>query len=40
VRSKVMTTVPSLFFPVVRTVTMPWVGRELDSRLASTSDSA
>ena len=39
-RSKVMNTVPSAFMPVVLTVTMPWLGRERDSRLASTSLSA
>jgi len=39
-RTKVMNTVPSAFFPVVATVTMPCVGRDFDSRIASTSDSA
>jgi hypothetical protein len=35
-----MTTVPSAFLPIVRIFTMPWVGREADSRFSSTSDSA
>src|SRR5262245_61438047 len=40
VRSKLMNWVPSALRPVVRTVTMPWVGRFADSRFAKTSDSA
>ena len=35
-----MNIVPSAFVPVVRTVTMPWFGRDLDYRFSSTSDSA
>jgi len=40
VRLKVPTTLPSWFRPIVLTVTMPAPGRELDSRLSITSDSA
>ena len=38
--SKSLTIVPSAFLPIVLTVTIPAVGRELDSRFANTSDSA
>lgn len=40
IRSKLMNSVPSAFTPTVRTVTIPWVEREADSRFASTSDAA
>ena len=35
-----MNTVPSAFVPVVLAVTIPWLGRDCDSRFSSTSDSA
>lgn len=38
VRRNEITSVPSWFKPVVRTVTMPTFGRERDSRISSTSD--
>src|SRR5690349_15557006 len=38
VRRKGNTAVAALFMPVVRTVTMPTLGRDLDSRNAITSD--
>ena len=40
VRSKLITSLPSWFTPRVETVTMPWVGRLLLSRLCSTVLSA
>jgi hypothetical protein len=38
VRLKVMTVVPSWLNPVVRTVTIPTLGLDLDSRFSITSD--
>jgi peptide/nickel transport system ATP-binding protein len=40
VRSKLMNSLPSCLMPRVRMRTMPWVGRDFDSRFSSTSDSA